>query len=58
MERCDGEHTVADIAVELDVPFQSVWEVVSLLASKDLVWLSRSPHPTDPHLFTSQPAQE
>lgn len=49
MERCDGEHTIADIAVELDVPFQSVWEVVSLLASKDLVWFSRAPHPTDPH---------
>jgi aminopeptidase-like protein len=49
MERCDGEHTVADIASELAIPFQSVWEVVELLESKELVWLSRKPHPTDPH---------
>ncbi len=48
MERCDGEHTVADIAAELGVSFQAVWEVVSLLESKELVWLSRAPHPTDP----------
>lgn len=49
MERCDGEHTVADIAVELGISFQAVWEVVSLLESKELVWLSRTPQPTDPH---------
>ncbi len=49
MERCDGERTVADIAVELDISFQSVWDVVSLLEEKGLVWLSRKPHPTDPH---------
>jgi aminopeptidase-like protein len=49
MERCDGEHTVADIATELAISFQSVWEVVELLKSKELVWLSRRPHPTDPH---------
>ena len=48
MERCDGEHSVADIAHELDTPFQAVWEVVSLLREKDLVWLSRTPQPTDP----------
>lgn len=48
MERCDGEHTVADIACELGVSFQAVWDVVSLLESKELVWLSRAPHPTDP----------
>jgi len=50
MERCDGAHTVADIATELSISFQSVWEVVALLKSKELVWLSRTPHPTDPHL--------
>jgi aminopeptidase-like protein len=50
MERCDGEHTIADIAAELDITFQTVWEVVRLLKEKDLVWLSRLPHPTDPHL--------
>ena len=49
MERCDGAHTVADIASDLSIPFQSVWEVVALLESKELVWLSRTPHPTDPH---------
>jgi aminopeptidase-like protein len=45
MERCDGERTVADIAIELDIPFQAVWEVVSLLKEKELVWLSRDPSP-------------
>ncbi len=49
MERCDGEHTVADIATELDISFQSAWEVVSLLHKKDLVFFSRTPQPTTPH---------
>lgn len=49
MERCDGVHTIADIAHELGIPFQAVWEVVCLLREKDLVWLSRVAHPTDPH---------
>jgi aminopeptidase-like protein len=49
MERCDGERTVADIAVELGISFQSVWEVVSLLETKGLVWLSRKPQRTNPH---------
>ena len=49
MERCDGKHTVADIAFELDVSFQSVWEVIAMLQEKGLVRLSRTPHPTDPH---------
>jgi aminopeptidase-like protein len=49
MERCDGEHSVADIASELGISFQSVWEIASLLKEKDLVWLSRIPVPTDPH---------
>lgn len=48
MERCDGEHTVADIAVELGISFQAVWEVVSLLAEKDLVNLARQPAPSTP----------
>lgn len=41
MERCDGTRSVADIANELDIPFQSVWEIVDLLNTKGLVWLSR-----------------
>ncbi len=41
MERCDGSKTVADIATELGIPFQSVWEVVALLQDKGLVTLSR-----------------
>jgi aminopeptidase-like protein len=48
MERCDGECTVADIAIELDIPFHAVWEVVSLLREKELVSLSATPQPTDP----------
>jgi aminopeptidase-like protein len=48
MERCEGEHRVADIAAELDISFQAVWEVVSLLQEKALVWLSRVPHSTSP----------
>jgi len=48
MERCDGERTVADIATEIGISFQAVWEVVSLLQEKDLVWLSRVPSPTYP----------
>ena len=48
MERCDGEHTVADIASELDLPFQAAWQVVRLLRDKGLVRLSRCPEPTTP----------
>jgi len=48
MERCDGTRTIADIATELSIPFQSAWQVVSLLEEKGLVWLSRAPHPTLP----------
>ncbi len=48
MERCDGERTIAEIAAELKIPFQSVWEVVDLLQSKNLVTLSRSPQSTTP----------
>jgi aminopeptidase-like protein len=48
MERCDGTRTVADIATELDIPFQAAWEVISLLKEKELVWLSSTPQPTNP----------
>jgi aminopeptidase-like protein len=48
MEHIDGEHTVAAIAAGLGISFQAVWEVVELLVSKDLAWLSRTPHPTTP----------
>ena len=49
MERCDGEHSVADIATELEISFQAVWEVVDTLHSKELVWLSHIPHSTTPN---------
>ncbi len=48
MEHCDGEHTVADIATRLDTDFQSVWQVVKLMKTKNLVHLSRVPQPTTP----------
>lgn len=48
MERCDGSRTVADIAAELGISFQAVWEVVRTLQDKNLVWLSRLPSPTNP----------
>ena len=48
MERCDGERTIAEIASQLSISFQSVWEVVHLLLSKNLVTLSRKPHSTTP----------
>ncbi len=49
MERCDGERSVSQIASELEISFQSVWEVISLLLDRDLVYLSRTPVVTDPH---------
>lgn len=48
MERCDGEHTVADIAAELEISFQAVREVVEMFEKKSLVWFSRTPQPTSP----------
>lgn len=48
MERCDGEHRVADIAAELEIPFQAVWEVIAKFLEKDLVSLSTLPQPTSP----------
>jgi aminopeptidase-like protein len=50
MERCDGESTIADIAHQLDTPFETVWQVVSLLHSKGLISFSRIPQPTNPRL--------
>jgi aminopeptidase-like protein len=43
MERCDGTRTTADIAVELQIPFHVVWEIVSLLLDRQLVRLSLKP---------------
>lgn len=48
MERCDGSRSVADIAIELGLTFQSVWEVVALLEEKGLVDFSRTPQPAGP----------
>ncbi len=48
MERCDGERTVADIAHELDLSYHSVWEVIQILAEKDLIQLQKQPQPTSP----------
>lgn len=49
MDRCDGARRVADIADELHLSFQQVWEVVALLFEKGLVSLSEQPQPSDPH---------
>ena len=49
MERCDGQSTVADIALELDIPFQAVAEIVAQLEEKELVYFSDVPVMTDPH---------
>ena len=48
MERCDGEHTIADIACELNISFQSVQAVTDKLFEKGLVWYSRQAHSTRP----------
>jgi aminopeptidase-like protein len=48
MERCDGEHTIADIASELEISFQSVQEITDTLYEKGLVWYGRAPHSTRP----------
>ncbi|NOH11592.1 MAG: DUF4910 domain-containing protein [Chloroflexi bacterium] len=52
MERCDGQSTVADIALELDIPFEAVAEIVAQLEEKDLVYFSDVPVVTDPHKST------
>jgi aminopeptidase-like protein len=48
MERCDGEHRVADIAAEVEISFQAVWEVVAKFLEKGLVSLSPIPKSTSP----------
>jgi aminopeptidase-like protein len=48
MDRCDGERTIADIAYELKLSFQSVWEVVQMLSENDLIRLLWQPQPTTP----------
>jgi aminopeptidase-like protein len=50
MERCDGTRRPADIAHELDLSFQFVWEIIALFLEKGLVSLSDKPQPSDPHL--------
>jgi aminopeptidase-like protein len=49
MERCDGSRTLAEIALELGISFQAVWEIVSRIAEKNLVSFSPRPQPTDPN---------
>ncbi len=48
MERCDGERTIADIACELEISFQSVEEVIELFFANDLVEFSPLPQKTYP----------
>lgn len=50
IERCDGSRTVADIAQELALPFDTVWQLVEKLREKELVAYSDIPQPSDPHL--------
>jgi aminopeptidase-like protein len=50
MDRCDGTRRVADIAEELSLPAAQVWDVIEKLLDKNLVELSDTPQPTDPHL--------
>jgi aminopeptidase-like protein len=50
MERCDGTRRSADIAAELDLPVETVWEIIEKFLAKDLVSLSDVPQPSDPHL--------
>ncbi len=45
MERCDGSRTLADIATELQIPFQAAWEVAELLRQKGLVHYVRTQKP-------------
>lgn len=50
MDRCDGTRRPADIAVELGLSFQAVWEVTEKLLEKKLIALGPTPISTDPHL--------
>ncbi|GAB4523906.1 MAG: DUF4910 domain-containing protein [Anaerolineales bacterium] len=47
MEHCDGTLTVAEIAEKVGTTFQAAWDVVSLLAEKNLVRLEERPRTTD-----------
>lgn len=49
MDRCDGVHRPADIAEELGISLQEVWDIVETLLERDLVSLSPVAQPTDPH---------
>jgi aminopeptidase-like protein len=49
MERCDGTRTTAEIANQLGISFQAIWEIVAKFAEKGLVSFSPKPQPTDPH---------
>jgi aminopeptidase-like protein len=49
MDRCDGTRRVSDIADELQLTFQDVWDVVGKLLEKKLVSLRPFPQSTDPH---------
>ncbi len=51
MDRCDGTRRVADIAEELNLSFQDVWDVIEKLIEMKLVSLSDTPQNTDPHLI-------
>lgn len=51
MDRCDGTRRVADIALELNLSFQDVWDVIEKLIEKKLVSLSETPQNMDPHLI-------
>jgi aminopeptidase-like protein len=48
MEKCDGTRRTADIATELQISFQAVWEVVEVLLDKQLVRLNPTPASTEP----------
>jgi aminopeptidase-like protein len=50
MDRCDGTHRPAEIALELGLSFQEVWSLIEKMLEKDLVYLSSGAQPTDPHL--------
>lgn len=49
IERCDGSRTVADIAAELNAPYEDVLQIIEKLLEKDLVSLSDFPQNSDPH---------
>jgi aminopeptidase-like protein len=49
MDRCDGTRTSADIANELNLSVEVVWDTVEIFLGHHLVSLSDVPQPTDPH---------